>query len=208
MYLYREVRKIKEYLEGALSRRIVYQENMDYVRNIISGIKGEEEVGRWIERYTSLGNRMLRNGYLGRRNHCEVDFIFFSREEWFILEVKNYVGSVVIDQNNCSLNGKIISSHPIHQLNKTHKIIQEIANEVNPYVEVKSYVIFINEHSNVTVNSDYENKVIRRGEFRYFLQGLDRSFNYKWLSDDNFTSLVQRLQQYHYPAPPIVLLLN
>lgn len=199
---------MKKYLVAAKNRKIVYEENMVYVNRIINGIKGEEEVARWIETHTSIKVRCLRNLYLKSGSHGEADFIIFSKGQWILLEVKNYVGSVEIDRNNCSLNGKIIDGHPIHQLRKIHNIVQGIAREVNPYVEVKSFVVFINEHSNLKMSADVEGMIITRGQLRYFLKGIETNFSRQWLSNNDFRAIEESLKNYHYPAPLIDLSLD
>lgn len=148
------------------------------------GTIGEWKIFKTI-RNTEKGQYALRNIYLKKENGetTEIDLVFMDKKGIYVIESKNYSGSVYGDENHAQWTQFLYSKknrfyNPIWQ-NNTH--IRTLKNTLSEYQNIyyHSIIIFGNEcklKETCKKSSDPNTHVIHKRDFMHLLNSINKQY--------------------------------
>ncbi|UUX35311.1 nuclease-related domain-containing protein [Fundicoccus culcitae] len=163
-------------LEFMEKRQALPNKKMEKRRKYLSkGYEGELEFIKWFNEYQP-GNWVLVINYWFKDDYTmQADFILLSSYQWIVIDVKNYDGIYRYNGhgegwlNDLKLNG----DNFLTLSNRTNSI-RNIAQGIDPHIQVTSAMIFINQHNEVFIEVPVQAKVVKRDQLKRYLQGLPR----------------------------------
>lgn len=139
------------------------------------GFQGERTVYEWFKKYSKQNLFIVKDYWFYHGKNMQIDLLAIINNHWIVVEVKNYYGHFEYRNNECYLNGKLMSDNYFHQLDHRTQRLRHIANELNPSIEVESVMVFIDEHCDVNIQSTPSTKVIQRHQLKLYIESLAKS---------------------------------
>lgn len=129
-----------------------------------AGKRGEKIVTVWLQRILQTNDILLQNAWVTyRQERTELDNIIVNQNGVFIIEVKNYKGTIQGDENDVqwrkfhiSRGGKMYFKtvrNPVKQVRRQIHIVSSFLKYYGINVWVEGYVILV--ENNAPVESDY-----------------------------------------------------
>lgn len=167
-----------------------------YLRNLEAGLSGEDEVLEFLQLYGKSQWKGIRNIWLNVSGKFECDFILLTYSGIHLFEIKNYNGHFVYENDDCTLNKRVLSDNPITQTKRNFRKLKSIIHKINPNINVTGTLVFIGEHNSVEINSPVSDiTIVERNQFRDYIFKLVESENYQPQSI-NFDRIIAQLEKY------------
>lgn len=128
--------------------------------NSSEGYVGEAENFAWFKQFGSEFWHYYLNYWFNHGKLMEADMIIIAENRWLVVEVKNYKGLFEYKNGECFINGRLMSDNQVTKMNHRVNRIRHMAAEVNPEIEVVGAMVFINEHSDVVLESGNDFDVV------------------------------------------------
>lgn len=172
------------------------------------GESGEEKVLKAFKEYGKDHWIVLRNIWLNEFGAFECDLILLTSYCIYMLEVKNYTGTLTYENGVCRIYKKKLPKNPISQAQRAYLNLKSICESFPRHVNVKGAIVFIGENNKVTINSPVEDiEVIRSNELYDFIQTAayeEKYFNYQPLDRK---ALIKHFENHEtsnlFPAEPL-----
>lgn len=163
-------------LEFMEKRQALPNKKMEKRRKYLSkGYEGELEFIKWFNEYQP-GNWVLVINYWFKDDYTmQADFILLSSYQWIVIDVKNYDGIYRYNGHGEGwLNDLKLNGDKFLTLSNRTNSIRNIAQGIDPRIQVTSAMIFINQHNEVFIEVPVQAKVVKRDQLKRYLQGLPR----------------------------------
>lgn len=136
------------------------------------GYWGEWEFQRILKKYLTGDFHLLTDCYFGEANPTQVDTILVCPSGCYLFDVKNYRSAVRYEAGTFYLNDKRWRHNIFIQLERmVDRFNQEMGGQGRPQ-GTQSYLAFINERHQVTVDSTWPYGILRRNDIWGFLKGV------------------------------------
>lgn len=142
-----------------------------YLRNLVAGTKGEEEVLEFMRCYGSDDWKAIRNIWLNFSGKFECDLLLLTNSGVEMFEIKNYNGHFVYENGDCKLNNRVLPDNPITQTKRNIRKLKSILHRIDSTIQVSGTLVFIGEHNSVEIKSSVSDiQIVSRNQFRDFIQ--------------------------------------
>lgn len=176
-----EICKIRQALLDKKMERDHYNSSEGYV--------GEAENFSWFKQFGSEFWHYYLNYWFNHGKLMEADMIVIAENRWLVVEVKNYKGLFEYKNGECFINGRLMSDNQVTKMNHRVNRIRHMAAEVNPEIEVIGAMVFINEHSDVILESGNDFDVVMRNQLQRYIR--------KFREDTHYPMLEQTMNRAH-----------
>lgn len=119
------------------------EEERDYYW-LSRGRQGELEMLELLKKKLQGCARLYHDVQLDFNGHTQVDILVIWDYFWWVIEVKNIAGVFEIRDNNCFIGSKSTRNNYIVRMRNRIRIIEELANAINPKIKVEGSFILIN----------------------------------------------------------------
>lgn len=141
--------------------------------NLEKGFEGELKFDAWMENLTH--ERLILNDLLLERNTTkfQIDSLHIAQGTVYHFEVKNYEGDYYIEKDRFyRYSGKEILN-PLHQVERSHILLQQLLQNLGNPFQLESYLIFINP-SFTLYNAPKDPSIIFPTQLERFLWKMNR----------------------------------
>lgn len=147
-----------------------FTEQKKLYKTLEAGIEGERKVLKYIQEYAPSYWTVLQNVWLRDFDRFECDLIVLTRNQVYILEVKNYHGLLVYENGRCFYNGQETSLNPFEQIRTNHINLNRMCARISSGIDVQAAIIFAGDDHEVVMKTELENiRVITRNGIRNFI---------------------------------------
>lgn len=195
-------------LEICERRGMVLDKELDKrLYNLKKGFKGEYSVYQWFQEYSKQNIQIIDDYWFYHGKNMQIDLLVLMDNRWLVVEVKNYHGNFEYRNNDCYLNGKLMSDNHFDQLAHRTKRLRHIAAELNSNIEVDSIMVFIDEHCEVSIQSEISTQVIQRHQLKFFIESWSKERN-RNIQGQSMQNIISHLDKYRVASPYQPILLN
>lgn len=184
-------------LDSLMEKRLYY---------LTKGFEGEEVAYQWFQTYSNGQLNIITDYWFSHGKNMQADLLVILNHRWIVVEVKNFSGYFEYRDNDCYLNGKLMSDNYFSQLTHRARRLQHIANDFDNNIKVESVMVFIGEHCDVEISSKISTKILLRNQLKAYIQALtnEQIHDRPTYSMDK---IVRHLENYRVEAPfkPMVL---
>lgn len=172
------MRKSQELLQLEVCNRRGIKLNKKLTSRLYSlsrGFEGEQVVYEWFKKYSRQNFHMINDYWFNHGKNMQIDLLIIMNNHWIVVEVKNYHGLFEYRNNECYLNDKLMSDNHFHQLSHRTQRLQHIASELSQHIKVESVMIFIDEHCELSIQSDVQIKLVQRNQLKSYIESISQN---------------------------------
>lgn len=169
------MKKNKElvYLEIAHIRKVeLPSDGEKRLYYLLRGYNGEKMVLDWLIKFGSETWEIIGDYWFDNGKRLQADFIVITKDTWYVLEVKNYDGDFQYLDYDCVLNGKLLKDNIVTKMQERINRLTHMASEIPHSVNVTGAMIFINEHSQVSLDTKVNYDVVLRHQLRSYIKNI------------------------------------
>lgn len=74
----------------------------------------------------------------------QIDCLMIFQQEIYLIEVKNYYGDFIFENDDFITNSRMKINNPLHQIDRSKLILSQLLKRANISVKISPYIIFIN----------------------------------------------------------------
>lgn len=126
-----------------------------------------------IKTWDILGDYWFDNG-----KRLQTDFIVMAKDTWYVLEVKNDDGNFQYIDFDCVLNSKLLKDNIVTKIQERNNRLTHMASEIPHSVNVTGAMIFINEHSQISLDTKMNYEVVLRHQLRFYIKNIKRKSDF------------------------------
>lgn len=114
--------------------------------NVQKGHCGESHLYQLLRKelppqYLLLSDLLLEH----QHTKFQIDLLLISKNDVFLLEVKNYKGNYVIQNDNWyTTSSQVEISNPLHQLKRSELLLRQLLEKTSFRFSIKPYLVFVN----------------------------------------------------------------
>ncbi|MER2064336.1 MAG: nuclease-related domain-containing protein, partial [Alkalibacterium sp.] len=150
------------------------QKQKNYYAYLEKGLEGERRFDTLIASLT-IPNLYLQDILLKcNGTYFQIDALMITKNVMYLFEIKNYEGEYMLDGTsliNCTSKKEVLN--PTLQLDRSKTLLKQLLNEQNLDIDLKAYVVFINQEFTLYQSSQNE-KFLLPGRIKRFLKELDK----------------------------------
>ncbi len=141
----------------------------DELYRLEKGLEGEERLIDYLKTFGLPNWVGIRNLWLEHFGEFECDLLLLTQAGPVAFEVKNYLGALELQNNQCFINGKIIGHNPFSQAQKVVANVQEILQTPT----VQGVLAFTGEHNSVQLHDPIAGlNVLMLNQLQHFIRQL------------------------------------
>lgn len=142
------------------------------------GYEGEKVVLYWIQKFGSESWLIIADYWFDNGKLLQADFIVVTEDTWYVIEVKNYDGDFQYKNYDCILNGKLLADNIMTKMQERMNRVKHMTSEMKRPIKVEGAMIFINEHSQVEIDSELDYDIVMRHQLRSYIKNMKSKSNY------------------------------
>lgn len=193
--------KVLQQLDICKIREAILDKKMEREHyNLNEGHVGEAENYQRFKQFGSEYWRYDLNYWFNHGKRMEVDMLVIAENQWLVIEVKNYKGLFEYKNNECFINGRLMSDNQVTKMNHRVNRIRHMAAEVSSEIEVIGAMVFINEHSDVKLESGNEFDIVMRNQLQRYIRKF-RENNHFAMYDQTLNRVYQVLERHRDQTP-------
>ena len=147
-----------------------FTEQKTLFKSLEAGNYGEQKGMKYIQEYAPSHWTVLHNVWLRDFDRFECDLILLTRNQIYILEVKNYQGTLLYDNGQCFYNSHETSLNPFEQIRTNHINLKRMCSRVSTSIDIQAAVIFAGDDHEVFMKTPLENiRVLTSNGIRNFI---------------------------------------
>lgn len=159
-------------LEILTHRQALDEDQTERLQALRQGYWGEWEFHRILKKYLTGDFALLTDCYFGEANPTQVDLVLVCSSGCYLFDVKNYRAPVRYEAGTFYHNDKRWRHNIFIQLDRmVDRFNQELAGFARPQGK-QAYLVFINEHHQVTVDDSFSHGILCRNDILAFLKDL------------------------------------
>lgn len=167
-----------------------FTEKKTLFKSLEAGNYGEQKVMKYIQEYAPSHWTVLQNVWLRDFDRFECDLILLTSNQIYILEVKNYQGTLLYDNGQCFYNSHETSLNPFEQIRTNLINVKRMCSRVSTSIDVQAAIIFAGDDHEVIMKTPLENiRVLTSNGIRNFIldivqqekRGLNKRFDHERL---------------------------
>lgn len=101
-----------------------------------------------------------------------------AKDTWYVLEVKNDDGNFQYIDFDCVLNSKLLKDNIVTKIQERNNRLTHMASEIPHLVNVTGAMIFINEHSQISLDTKMNYEVVLRHQLRFYIKNIKRKSDF------------------------------
>lgn len=171
------------------------------LKNLTRGFEGEHTVYQWFQSYSKQSVHIIDDYWFYHGKNMQIDMLVIVDNRWIVVEVKNYHRYFEYSNNECYLNGKLMSDNHFIQLAHRTQRMRHIASELNPNIQVESVMVFIDEHCEINIQSKVSTKVIQRNQLKNYIETLSSEQKRRGDRVTSISLISKHLEYYRVPSP-------
>lgn len=171
-----------QYLEALRQRsRLTPEEEQEY-RRPLKGYEGEVEFDRFCDIFLNEKIPFLNDVDLCvNQSDTQIDKMILQGGLLCLVDIKNWQGNYRFENNNWSINGKIISGNICEQLNRSVGITQQGFNQAGISVKVIGVLAFIHSNAQIELVDPISTTVLMYNEIPKWLKSLrPQAYDLRW----------------------------
>lgn len=185
------------WLEAVRQRGDLNDEEKKSYQRLLSGFQGEMAFDQFYDHF--LGNEVshLDDVTLGYRGDVlQMDKIFKHKNIIFLVDIKNYQGNYVYENNALKIGGTTFTNDIVEQARRARRIFTRLFEDYHLSLEVKNVIIFINERGKINLCDELPEIILNYEEIPSWLMSL-RGYT-QVTQNMNWQKLIKNYQIPHY----------
>lgn len=134
-----------------------------------TGFQGEQNFYEFIFRLSKPHWKVLYRTWLNINGRVECDFIVITRVGIYCFEIKNYNGNLVYENNQQTLNHRIINGDLIGQFKNMQAKTNEMSRQMNYSGGVFQQLVYINPYYQATVPQEWGKNLLHFNQLTDYL---------------------------------------
>lgn len=195
-------------LEEMFHRDLLEPESEGYQQFVWQkhGALGEAECLEWLLKELPEGVALFSDVEVEFNGRTQVDLLVLADEFWWVIEVKNYRGIFKYRDQVCELNGRAMQSDQIAAMRNRLRIMRELAQKIDPLIQVAGSMIFIHPEGEAVVEGPREGfSIVMRHQLNRHIYDIRAKF--KLHRNRQAQAYFEKIKEhsFHYPVELPVL---
>lgn len=165
-----------------------------------SGVKGENLFLEMVHKYGHPNWKIYSDYWFSYGKRLQADFILVTSNRWLVVEVKHYDGLFEYIDNECYLNGHLLSDNYLATMDLRVRHLRHMAHEINKDIIVDGLFTFMHEFSEININQSFDFGIKLRNQLKRYLTNL-KNTDKKPLDLNYVTDIELVLQKYSAGSP-------
>jgi hypothetical protein len=173
-----------------------------YLKRVESGLTGEANFLNFVNEFGHPNWKIFADYWFDDGKRMQADFVIVTSSRWIVVEVKHYDGKFEYKDNECYLNGRVMSDNFFASMDLRVKKIRHMAHQVDSNIVVQGLFVFVHEHCDIEIHLDHEFDfdIRLRHQLKCYFSDLKRSDG--GVLEQNYLMTIDRvLDQYRAGTP-------
>lgn len=169
----------------------------DELFRLEKGDEGEKVLLEYLREFGQLHWKVLTNLWLDYYGEFECDLLLLTRAGLIPFEVKNYLGTFELTNNQCSLRGEPMNIHPLAQAQRVATNLKDIFRSAKNIRCLPATLAFVGIDNKVIINDQVKNiDIIARNELREHIWKINQFEQNNFATKINTNEILSTLSRF------------